>query len=189
MRVLNEVPERRVNGLRRDTATSEVAMLLQCSHPHDPRAKVCAACWQGQSSIERFWTKVQKTESCWLWQGPLSHNGYGRFWYQAHHATAHRFIYKVLVGPIPDGWQIDHLCGVRNCVRVSHLEAVTPQENTLRSSGLSALNAQKTHCPRGHVLIGKNLIESALKTGRRSCRICRNEQRKKLAPAPARSER
>ena len=72
----------------------------------------------------RFWTKVNKSSgSCWLWVGGISRYGYGEFWHNGGNYRAHRFSYELLVGPIPEGLQIDHLCRVRNCVNPARLEA------------------------------------------------------------------
>ncbi len=69
---------------------------------------------------ERFWSKVEKTESCWLWKGGTTARGYGQF-YLDKSLLAHRFSYTLLVGPIPDGLLFDHTCQVKTCVRPDHL--------------------------------------------------------------------
>lgn len=129
---------------------------------------------------ERFWRKVEKTDTCWLWRASLSHNGYGAFQYDGRPRPAHRYSYELLVGPIPEGLEIDHLCRVRHCVNPDHLEAVTHLENVRRGvyaemPVLTRINAEKTHCKRGHPLSGDNLIvrENA-RSGkiRRQCRTC-----------------
>jgi hypothetical protein len=88
---------------------------------------------------ERFWTKVDRhgPEACWLWLGQLNQWGYGHFCRTIApgvHRTvkAHRFAYTLLVGPIPAGLTLDHLCGRRHCVRPDHLEPVTNAENLRR---------------------------------------------------------
>ena len=81
---------------------------------------------------------------------------------------AHRFAYELLIGPIPDGLQIDHLCRVPLCVNVAHLEPVTNRVNTVR--GKAGLRQRtKTHCPRGHAYDAAN---TRLYKGGRYCRAC-----------------
>ena len=74
-------------------------------------------------------------------------------------------------GKVKDGLVIDHLCRHTSCVNPSHLEAVTPGENTLRGYGPTAMNARKTECVRGHSLSGDNLYVDP--DGNRGCRACR----------------
>ena len=115
---------------------------------------------------ERFWEKVVKTETCWLWTGAkASKYGHGKFMSQRKNTKAHRWAYEALVGPIPVGLTIDHLCRVPACVNPAHLEPVTLAEN-LRRQG-----AAQTHCKNGHPLSGDNVYTH----GGRHCRICRNE--------------
>lgn len=123
-----------------------------------------------KSIEDRFWLKVNKTDSCWEWTAFL-YNGYGRF-SVAHRKSipAHRFAYESVVGPIPDGLTLDHLCRNRACVNPAHLEPVTMRVNTLRGIGPSAQNAVKTHCGAGHELTGDNVSVSA--NGWRRCRVC-----------------
>jgi hypothetical protein len=91
---------------------------------------------------DRFWAKVKKDGpvpgyapqlgGCWLWTGAKHALGYGQQRIDWRIVPAHRFSYELLVGPIPEGLQIDHLCRVPSCVRPSHLEPVTHRENGLR---------------------------------------------------------
>lgn len=99
----------------------------------------------------RFWTKVRLTPTCWLWTGHTNH-GYGHFWHGTGMVYAHRWAYERLIGPVPEGLQLDHLCRNRACVRPDHLEPVTGRENTLRGEGITAVFARATHCRHGHPL-------------------------------------
>jgi hypothetical protein len=124
---------------------------------------------------QRFWAKVQKTETCWLWTGSKTPNGYPVFWNGKIQEGSHRYAYELLVGPIPAGLHIDHLCRNPGCVNPAHLEPVTQRENTMRSPiAPAALNAAKTHCKRGHPFDDENTYV-VMRNGRpiRSCRICR----------------
>ena len=89
---------------------------------------------------------------------------------------AHRIGYEQLVGPIPKGLELDHLCRVRHCVNPDHLEPVTHKENTLRGSCPAAVNARKTHCKRGHPLTDDNIARQS-KTNARVCLKCQAVRR------------
>lgn len=125
------------------------------------------------SAEERFWPLVTKTETCWLFSS-LAPNGYGYFCWNGVPGQAHRYAYEKMVGPIPEGLTIDHLCKTRACVNPDHLEAVTQRENTLRSDATSALNARKTECLRGHPFSVENTYFD--KDGHRHCRACGRER-------------
>lgn len=70
---------------------------------------------------------------CHIWAAARIHTGYGRFWADGRMVQAHRYAYENVVGPIPDGLGLDHLCRVRACVNPFHLEPVTQAENLRRS--------------------------------------------------------
>lgn len=118
--------------------------------------------------VERFWANVDKTEDCWLWRGYLV-SGYGQFNADNKAFMAHRYAYEMLVGPIPPGLQLDHLCRVRNCVNPAHLEPVTVRENVLRGVGITAQFARATHCINGHEFTPEN---TGSQGKGRYCRTC-----------------
>lgn len=107
-----------------------------------------------QNNYERFWNKIDRTPSCWLWTPLVTTRGYGAFWYNGRFKSAHRFAYEQIAGDIPRGKQLDHICRVRRCVNPSHLEVVTGKENVLRGIGPTAINARKSRCVRGHEFSG-----------------------------------
>ena len=120
----------------------------------------------------RFWAKAYEDASgCWLWTAGKLRGGYGAFGAPGGGMRqAHRYSYEQLVGPIPAGLTIDHLCRVRACVNPAHMEPVTRRDNTMRGESAPAANARKTHCPRGHSYSGENLYVSP--RGERFCRTC-----------------
>lgn len=137
---------------------------------------------QCRDEAERFWEKVDRTENdCWLWTGALWGGGYGLFSVRIRQGRyrsvpAHRWAYEHVVGPIPDGMDIDHLCRNRRCVNPAHLEPVTRRENILRGVSQVALHAAATHCPAGHPYNEQNTWVS--KAGHRQCRICDRERKR-----------
>ena len=88
--------------------------------------------------IERFWDKVEKTETCWLWTGWTDHKGYGVIAAGDCHSNgstvqAHIVSWEAENGPVPEGLMLDHLCEEHPCVRPSHLEPVTNSVNLMRA--------------------------------------------------------
>jgi hypothetical protein len=111
---------------------------------------------------------------CWLWTGPLV-DGYGQAQFEGRGQRIMRVIYRQLVGPIPEGLVLDHLCRVRRCVNPAHLEPVTNRENGLRGETIQARFFARTHCDNGHPFSGENLIIRP-ENGSRRCRKCCNER-------------
>lgn len=123
------------------------------------------------SPEERFWAQVDQCEDgCWYWLGGLHCEGYGRITVYGKRTYAHRFAYELLVGKIPEGLEIDHLCRNRACVNPTHLEPVTCEENVLRGVSPSAVHRRQTHCVHGHPFDVENT--GYMPDGRRRCRTC-----------------
>lgn len=138
--------------------------------------------------LRRLLAKVRSDQrGCWLWLGHTGTQGYGVAYTRpagknkAH--SAHRVVYEYLVGPIPEGLQLDHLCRVRNCVNPDHLEPVTNRENTIR--GIAAeVNARRyaemAACNNGHPRSPENV--RLTEHGHRECRACSRATWRRLNP-------
>lgn len=103
----------------------------------------------------RFWAKVDKTgdDGCWIWRACTYPSGHGAFGFRglpSPDIAAHRYSYARLVGSVPLGLELDHLCGTPGCVNPAHLEPVTHRENILRGDAPIAHHARYcTRCRRG----------------------------------------
>jgi len=128
------------------------------------------------STLDSFWPRVDKTDGCWLWKGSLSTLGYARWRLDGRQQGAHRIAYEALVGPVPEGLELDHLCRVRHCVNPAHLEPVTHRDNVLRGTSFIAENAAKTHCPQGHEYTPENTYRIPSDPTRRYCRACSRDK-------------
>lgn len=142
----------------------------------------------------RFWRRVDKAGPdglhsqtgkslgpCWVWTGPLNPEKYGS-WSAPVDASGRRrcttlvylAAYESIIGPVPDGLVLDHLCRVRRCCNPAHLEPVTPAVNSQRGETGHARGRQMaalTHCRNGHPFVGANLV---IRTSRgRTQRVCR----------------
>ena len=139
----------------------------------------------------RFWTKVDKDgpvweahgTSCWEWTGALTSAGYGTFTQQRRRIYSHRAAYEALVGPIPAGLEIDHLCRNTRCLRPDHLEPVPPRVNKARGDSPSAHFGRRTCCAHGHEYTPENTRwrrhgRNGLSRRCVACALQREEERK-----------
>lgn len=124
--------------------------------------------------LDRIGDKFTVGDGCWEWTAARTEAGYGLVWNGDKLVYAHRVLYELLVGPIPEGLVIDHLCRVRHCVRPDHMEPVTNAENIRRGG-----NGMKTHCLNGHEFTVANTYEPPKRPGQRYCRACATEREKK----------
>ena len=110
---------------------------------------------------------VDETTGCWNWNWMRDTGGYGRL----HDKPAHRVIYEQMVGPIPDGLHLDHLCRNRGCVNPAHLEPVTCAENVHRGT-LTKLTAPQVANIRALYATGKyRQVDLARQFGVTQCHI------------------
>lgn len=114
---------------------------------------------------------------CWIWRLGAIGGGYGVRVVDGRPRLVHRLHYEELVGPIPEGLVIDHLCRTPRCVNPGHLEPVTQRENVLRGDSPHAQNARKTHCPQGHPYDNGNTYRIPA-TGHRKCLVCKRAQQR-----------
>ena len=105
----------------------------------------------GRRSARVGW--ITDENGCDIWQAARNVGGYGLVCIDSQMRVAHRVRYEREIGPIPEGMDLDHfVCdnGGGGCCNPRHCRPVTPRENTLRGNTLAAINAAKTHCPKGH---------------------------------------
>jgi hypothetical protein len=109
------------------------------------------------TAVGRFLKKVHfdTLTGCWDWTGATALKGYSRFAFCDKYGkristSGHRFSYLYFRGAIPDGFYLDHLCGIRDCVNPFHLEAVTLRENSLRQARWARRKVRQPRCVHGH---------------------------------------
>ncbi len=130
------------------------------------------------SLVDRLSSKfvLDEESGCWVWtastRGPNPVHQYGQIRVGDRVLEAHRVMYALVVGDIPPGLTLDHLCRNPRCVNPAHLEAVSHRENVLRGVAPSALNARKTHCVNGH-----EFAPRLADRDRRRCSACRSTPR------------
>lgn len=116
---------------------------------------------------DRFFAKVEKTDTCWLWT-KATWQGYGRFSFEGRNVLAHKWWWETLNGPTSEGYELDHTCRVRHCVNSNHLECVTHGENVRRGNGG---RKPAVRCPQGHEYSGENVYIRPDGRGR-GCKAC-----------------
>jgi hypothetical protein len=121
-----------------------------------------------ENHVPRFWSKVEKTDGCWIWRGATSGRGYGAFYLaRGNKILAHRAAYQMVIGPVPDGADLDHLCRNKMCVNPAHLEAVSHAENVRRGAV-----PNREFCRRGlHRITADNIYPGT----KGSCYQCRRD--------------
>jgi hypothetical protein len=132
--------------------------------------------YQRRSLADRFMDKVDAADAglfgCWLWTGAQTPNGYGVISVEGHLVHAHRVSHQLFKGQIPEGFDVDHLCRTRLCVRPEHLEAVTRRENLVRAI---PFRTRRTACLRGHERTPESTYTS--RDGNRHCMTCQRMRR------------
>jgi hypothetical protein len=122
--------------------------------------------------LKRMESKITKTDYCWIWNRHVKTNGYAQILFNGREIMAHRVMYMLLIGEIPQDMQIDHLCRNKRCMNPNHMDVVTQQENMRRMFAL------RTHCRRGHEYNKLNtyIRMKKQKNGKtypdRICRLC-----------------
>jgi hypothetical protein len=129
---------------------------------------------------ERFWGKVNffGADGCWDWAGYVTPQGYGSIYRGGgirRPQQAHRVAYELLIGEIPEGLVLDHLCRNRKCVNPLHVEVVTQRINVLRGENQTAKQAKRTRCPEGHRY---DRVDTSEGKRRRYCSICSSARSK-----------
>ncbi|GAB4083023.1 hypothetical protein GCM10028783_39730 [Modestobacter muralis] len=132
---------------------------------------------------------VEDPSGCLLWTGRVNDQGYAILRLGGRYVRAHRLAYELSEGPILPGLLTDHACHTadrscpggpscrhRRCIRPSHLEPVTPEENTRRGRSAAAVVLRTGYCQRGHLVAGDNVLvrHDARRGGHpeRRCRTC-----------------
>lgn len=118
-----------------------------------------------------LWSRcaIGSPTDCWLWVGPIDKGGYGRIGVDYRNRSAHSVAYELVKGPVPVGFELDHICRNRSCINPAHLEPVTHQEN-MRRGFPGGKRRNKTHCVHGHEYTEQNTYHRP--NGSKVCKTC-----------------
>ena len=128
-----------------------------------------------ESFAERVFTYVDATGDCWEWTGATNEGGYGvigRGGRGSGNMQAHRAVWFLLVGEIPEDVQYDHLCRNHGCVNPSHGDPVPAEINKERGFSPAVLYSKRETCEFGHPLDGR-LGGRGGKRSHRYCKTCK----------------
>ena len=128
-----------------------------------------------RNTEDDFWALVTPTGFCWEFGGYLTGDGYGIFALAGRSRGAHRIAYELLVGAIPPGSQLDHLCRTRNCVNPDHVEVISPTEHSLRSN---RRRMERALCVNGHERTACNRLDMGKYYRCRQCVLVRTHQKR-----------
>ena len=109
---------------------------------------------------------------CWIFRGALS-QGYGTIGHKGVTWRVHRLAYVAMVGEIPDGLTLDHLCRNRACWNPAHLEPVPRGVNVLRGNAPTVVAYREGRCLRGHDMTDPRNVYTW--PDHRQCAICARE--------------
>jgi hypothetical protein len=136
-------------------------------------------------NIKKIWAKLQVSGFCWHY-GDYKHKNHATVYFAGRRIGVHKVVYEYLVGLVPEGYKLDHVCRNKRCVNPDHLEPVTHSENIKRAwkystkqgfEGAGKRSKVSTHCRKGHNLsdVGVLLSKRANGTERKKCRACQHD--------------